>query len=318
MHRRQGVCVVFLATAAVLTACLLTEGPRPAHAFVLRPPMALFPSSPLQRVPQKEQELATRRFATTSNPAPPPAAAAATAAAPAGPEKAKARVILKGLQADRFRHPLDQQVTEQLRMIPGLEWVVRRVMTVLEEAVYLDNISSAILVGPTQMPSLHASLVEAASILDLPLLPELYIKQSPVPNAYCMAIQGRRPFIVMHTSLIDLLTPAEIQVVLAHELTHIKCEHGVFITAANALAMGLYSVGGSLGRILGDRLSNMLFAWLRAAELSCDRGALLVAQDLDVVLSALLKLVGGSQSLNGQLSTEAFLQQARSADKGGF
>lgn len=114
MHRRQGVCVVFLATAAVLTACLLTEGPRPAHAFVLRPPMALFPSSPLQRVPQKEQELATRRFATTSNPAPPPAAAAATAAAPAGPEKAKARVILKGLQADRFRHPLDQQVTEQV------------------------------------------------------------------------------------------------------------------------------------------------------------------------------------------------------------
>jgi len=121
----------------------------------------------------------------------------------------------------------------------------------------------------------------------------------------------------MHTSLIDLLTPAEIQVVLAHELTHIKCEHGVFITAANALAMGLYSVGGSLGRILGDRLSNMLFAWLRAAELSCDRGALLVAQDLDVVLSALLKLVGGSQSLNGQLSTEAFLQQARSYDQAG-
>eukprot|EP00624_Nannochloropsis_granulata_P007538 evm.model.NODE_8329_length_7045_cov_35.332859.1 len=71
-------------------------------------------------------------------------------------------------------------------MIPGLEWVVRRVMTVLEEAVYLDNISSAILVGPTQMPSLHASLVEAAGILDVPLLPELYIKQSPVPNAYCM------------------------------------------------------------------------------------------------------------------------------------
>lgn len=91
----------------------------------------------------------------------------------------------------------------------------------------------------------------------------------------------------------------------------------MFITAANALAMGLYSVGGSFGRILGDRLSNLLFAWLRAAEFSCDRGALLVAQDLDVVLSALLKLVGGSQSLNGQLSTEAFLQQARSYDLAG-
>lgn len=188
-------------------------------------------------------------------------------------------------------------------------------MRVLEEAVYIDNISSAILVGPTQMPSLHSSLVEAASILDLPVLPELYIKQSPVPNAYCMAIQGRRPFIVVHTSLLDLLSPAEVQVVLAHELSHIKCEHGVFITAANALALGLYSLGGSLGRLLGDRLSSLLYAWLRAAEFSCDRGALLVSQDLDTVLSALLKLVGGSQQLAGQLSTEAFLQQARSYDQ---
>lgn len=297
----------------------------------------------------------------------------ASAVAPVNKEKANdavtvpsypARVILKGLRADRFRHPLDQQITEQvcpvgrlhavclsqnfcasvgafglsllvflsvvcplsillaplllhlqLRLLPGLEWGVRQAMRVLEEAVYIDNISSAILVGPTQMPSLHSSLVEAASILDLPVLPELYIKQSPVPNAYCMAIQGRRPFIVMHTSLLDLLSPAEVQVVLAHELSHIKCEHGVFITAANALALGLYSLGGSLGRVLGDRLSSLLYAWLRAAEFSCDRGALLVSQDLDTVLSALLKLVGGSQQLAGQLSTEAFLQQARSYDQ---
>jgi Zn-dependent protease with chaperone function len=42
--------------------------------------------------------------------------------------------------------------------------------------------------------------------------------------------------------------------VLAHEVAHIKCEHGVWITAANALALGLYSIGGSLGRALGDRI----------------------------------------------------------------
>ena len=120
MRRRRGVCVLFLAAAAVVAACLLTEGPRPAHAFVLRPPLALFPSSSLQRVSQKEQTLATRRLATTSStptPPPPSAATAATAVTPAVPAEAKARVILKGLQADRFRHPLDQQVTEQVRFL---------------------------------------------------------------------------------------------------------------------------------------------------------------------------------------------------------
>lgn len=46
----------------------------------------------------------------------------------------------------------------------------------------------------------------------------------------------------------------QLQAVLAHEVAHIKCEHGVWITAANALALGLYSIGGSLGRALGDRI----------------------------------------------------------------
>jgi len=42
--------------------------------------------------------------------------------------------------------------------------------------------------------------------------PELYIRQDPTPNAYTLAIKGRKPFIVMHTSLVDTLSPAEVQV----------------------------------------------------------------------------------------------------------
>jgi Zn-dependent protease with chaperone function len=30
----------------------------------------------------------------------------------------------------------------------------------------------------------------------------------PVPNAYTFAMRGKQPFIVVHTSLMDLLTPA--------------------------------------------------------------------------------------------------------------
>jgi len=48
------------------------------------------------------------------------------------------------------------------------------------------------------------------------------VRQSPTPNAYTLAINGKRPFVVVHTSLIELLTPAELQAVLAHELGHLK------------------------------------------------------------------------------------------------
>eukprot|EP00983_Pelagomonas_calceolata_P093524 1157782-Pelagomonas_calceolata.AAC.4 len=36
--------------------------------------------------------------------------------------------------------------------------------------------------------------------------------QHPVPNAYTLAIAGRKPFIVIHTALLELLTPRELQV----------------------------------------------------------------------------------------------------------
>lgn len=42
---------------------------------------------------------------------------------------------------------------------------------------------------------------------------------------------------VVHTALLELLTPAEVQAVLAHELGHLKCDHGVWLTAANVLAL---------------------------------------------------------------------------------
>ncbi len=46
--------------------------------------------------------------------------------------------------------------------------------------------------------------------------------QSPSPNAYTLAVSGRRPFVVVHSALLELLTPAEVQSVLGHELGHLK------------------------------------------------------------------------------------------------
>ena len=53
-------------------------------------------------------------------------------------------------------------------------------------------------------------MVESAEILNVDA-PDLYVRQSPVPNAYTLAISGKRPFVVIHTSLVELLTKAELQ-----------------------------------------------------------------------------------------------------------
>ena len=61
--------------------------------------------------------------------------------------------------------------------------------------------------------------------------------------------------------------------------------------------------------LLSGAVEEGLLRWLRAAELTCDRAALLVAQDHRVVISALMKLAGGSPKLNAELNVEAFLRQ---------
>lgn len=222
------------------------------------------------------------------------------------------KTILTGLKADQFRHPLDFNATATLRQLPGLDVVIRTALgPVAEQVFYLDNISSSVLVSDRQLPHLHKLLLEACQILDIEP-PQLYIRQHPVPNAYTFAMRGKQPFIVMHTSLIDLLNPDEIQAVIGHELGHLKCDHGVYLTLANLLALAASQL--PFAEVLLPSLQTQMMEWVRCAEFTCDRAALLVVQDAKTIASLLMKLSGGSPSLSAQLNVEAFLEQARAYD----
>ena len=120
---------------------------------------------------------------------------------------------------------------------------------------------------------------------------------------------------MLHTALIDLLTPLEIQAVIAHELGHLKCEHGVYVTLANlmVLAAGQMPYWGVL---LAQNLQQQLMTWLRCAEFTCDRAGLLVSQDPTVMMSVLMKLTGGSPQLAPQLNVSAFLAQGSCLRRG--
>jgi Zn-dependent protease with chaperone function len=220
--------------------------------------------------------------------------------------------LLVGLKADQFRHPLDLEATNSLKQLPGLDLLIRNLLgPVAEQFFYLENIASSILVGEQQLPQIHNLLLEACRMLDVEP-PQLYVRQNPVPNAYTFAMRGKQPFIVMHTSLIELLTPEEIQAVIAHELGHLKCDHGVYLTLANiiVLAAGQLPLGG----VITQGLQAQILEWVRCAEFTCDRAALLATQDPKTIMSVMMKLTGGSPSLASQLNLDAFIAQARAYD----
>ena len=220
---------------------------------------------------------------------------------------------LIGLKADSFRHPLDREATKALKQIPGIDLLVRNLLGQLaEQFFYVENIASSILVGEKQLPEYHKLLLEACQTLDLEP-PQLYIRQHPVPNAYTFAMRGKQPFIVLHTSLIELLTPEEIQAVIAHELGHLKCDHGVYLTLVNLIVLAAGQLP-NLGGMLAQTLQSQMLEWVRCAEFTCDRAALLATQDPKVIMSLLMKLAGGSPTLAPQLNLDAFLAQARAYD----
>ena len=224
-----------------------------------------------------------------------------------------AKHSLIGLKADGFRHPLDLEATNTLKQLPGFDIIIRNIIgSVGEQFFYLNNIASSVLVSEKQLPDLHKLLIEACQILDLEP-PQLYVQQNPVPNAYTFAMRGKKPFIVLHTSLIEMLTPEEIQAVIAHELGHLKCEHGVYLTMANLMVLAT-NLLPAWGTVLAQSLQERILQWVRCAEFSCDRAALLATQNPRTIMSVLMKLAGGSPTLAPQLNLDAFIEQARAYD----
>jgi hypothetical protein len=55
-----------------------------------------------------------------------------------------------------YRHPLDQQNTRLLRLLPGLEGLIKGLIGGAGETILLlENMGSSILVGPDQVWSQH-------------------------------------------------------------------------------------------------------------------------------------------------------------------
>jgi Zn-dependent protease with chaperone function/RNA polymerase subunit RPABC4/transcription elongation factor Spt4 len=181
----------------------------------------------------------------------------------------------------------------------------------------LMSISSSVRLGPKQAPSLYQKFEKAATILDLPELPELYVSSQYLINAVAFGVE--RYQIIMYAGLIDFLTEEELLAVIGHELGHVKCQHMLYKTIAYILRyfgiQALYSLLPAGTALLATiPLQLAILEWERKAELSCDRAGLLVVQDPQVVASALAKLAGGSKNILPELNLDEVLQQAKEYD----
>jgi Zn-dependent protease with chaperone function len=225
------------------------------------------------------------------------------------------RKPLTQIASTAWEHPADRAALNTLRSIPGFDEVVRKVAGFFgERGVRQLFLANAVRVGPTQRPRLHALYGEVLQTLDAPDRWELYVSQTPVVNA--MAVGFERPFIVINSGLLGLLTPDEQRDVLGHEVGHIMSGHATYTTIAIILmTFGLKNLPFLAGlALLPFELA--LFEWYRKAEFSADRAGLLATQELDASMRVFLKFAGGGAA-EDEADLEAFMIQASEYETGG-
>ncbi|MEZ5428614.1 MAG: M48 family metallopeptidase [Pyrinomonadaceae bacterium] len=212
-----------------------------------------------------------------------------------------------------YVHPADSKALAALRAIPGIDTALKQLLKVTgESAIRVTFLASAVKVTPKQCPDLHAKLQVACTTLGVDM-PDLFIQQNPIVNAFTGGVD--KPIIVLHSGLLERLNEEEKLAVIAHEVGHIHAEHVLYLTAGQlilALAqipLASLPVAGIIKEILSATMRGALLAWMRRAELSCDRAALLVTQDPHVVGKTMMKLAGGT--LANKIDYELFLEQAR-------
>jgi Zn-dependent protease with chaperone function len=217
-----------------------------------------------------------------------------------------------GISSEAFKHPLDQQAEDALKSFPGFDLLARRFVEYLyERPQQIFLMGNSIKVGPRQYSSIYGIFRECLKDLDITSEPTLYINQSPLVNSY--ALGQDKPYIVVNSELLELLTEDEVRSVIAHELGHIKCHHTLLIQMA-IWVMGAASILGEMTLGLGNLISTGLiyafYEWRRKAELSADRAAMLVMDDLNPIVHSMMKMAGGTRKYNHECSLEEFIKQA--------
>jgi Zn-dependent protease with chaperone function len=225
------------------------------------------------------------------------------------------RVILTGISSRAFEHPADRTALTAMRSIPGFDQLLRVASAMLRERQYrLVYLSSAVRVDERQFGDLHQLLDEVCAVLDAPERPELYVFNSPAPQAVTLGVD--KPFIALSSGMYELADQEERRFVLGHELGHAMSGHALY----QSLLMHLLNLIGAFGWIpvsgLGLRaLIAALREWQRKAELSGDRAGLLATQDLDAALRVTMKLAGGAHL--DRIDVTAFLKQAEDYEGAG-
>jgi heat shock protein HtpX len=181
-------------------------------------------------------------------------------------------------------------------------------------------------VSPAQEPELHGIIERLCVQADIPK-PRVCVMETSMPNAFAMGRSQKSTTVCATRGILDMLSPAELEGVMAHEITHVVNRDvmvmtlaSFFATLASLIIQFTFFFGGGFGGGYGrDRegeqaielvlLVSVLvyavsFVLLRALsryrEFAADRGSAVLTGRPSALASALLKISGTMERVPSQ------------------
>jgi len=172
-------------------------------------------------------------------------------------------------------------------------------------------------VEPHEAPELHAMIERLCLQADLPK-PKVAIVNTRMPNAFALGRSPKNATVAATTGIMELLSPAELEGVMAHELSHVANRDVMVMTlaaffatiAAYIVQFGFLFGGGHsddegpgfiavfLVSLAVYFVSFMLMQTLsRYREFAADRGAAIITGRPSALASALMKISSGMQRI---------------------
>ena len=175
-------------------------------------------------------------------------------------------------------------------------------------------------VSPQEAPEFHQLIERLCIQANIPK-PRVAIADQSMPNAFAVGRSPKTATVCATTGILSLLTPAELEGVMAHELTHVQNRDVMVMTIASFFAsiasfivqMGFWFGGWGGGDdddngvswivvILVSAVVYMvsfvlLQALSRYREFAADRGSAIITGRPSALISALMKISGNMQQI---------------------
>jgi Zn-dependent protease with chaperone function len=227
-------------------------------------------------------------------------------------EKAGKEHMIGGVPDYAF--DLDLEMRRRINAIPGIfrffKAITENYMPWFRQQLNLG----AVLTGPNQYPDIHEAGVDCARRLGIGI-PQIYVKYDVQMNAYTYAVEDSEPLIVLHSAIVENMTPGELKTIIGHECGHIHNNHGIYNIAAEVLfgaAAGGASVIPGLSAavaLLTAGFRIMFMDWSRCAEITCDRAGFISGGDLKDAMMVNAKLAMGGIDALKDINIDEYLKQ---------